>query len=233
MDVIRSSVQGLVRQLPVPVHDLAVSILGRECHQTLLVDVNLESATCVKLAVSKGLGIGIVLASSIVKIPQILLLLRSRSADGLSLTAYLLELTSFVIMSAYSARHGFPFSTYGETVLIAAQDVVVGLLILHYQGQDAAAATFVAGVALAVYLLLFGGGDVVGLKTLQWLQATTGLLGVASKLPQILMVWQQGSTGQLSAFVVSTGHQTLSLFSVIPLHSIFPPIRASVRSGLI
>ena len=222
MDLIRSSLQPLVRQLPVPVHDLAISILGPECHQTLLVEVNLESATCVKLAISKGLGIGIVLASSMVKIPQILLLLRSRSADGLSFTAYLLELTSFVIMSAYSARHGFPFSTYGETVLIAAQDVVVGLLILHFQGQMAAAATFVAGVALAVYLLLFGGGDLVGLKTLQWLQATTGLLAVASKLPQILMVWQQRSTGQLSAFVVSTDPNPPSPFLPPFIPTIFP-----------
>jgi mannose-P-dolichol utilization defect protein 1 len=35
------------------------------------------------------------------------------------------------------------------------------------------------------------------------LQAGAGALGVASKLPQIITVWQQGGTGQLSAFAVS------------------------------
>jgi len=46
--------------------------------------------------------------------------------------------------------------------------------------------------------------DLVDVKTLGLLQAAGGVLSVASKLPQILTIWQEGSTGQLSAFAVSS-----------------------------
>jgi mannose-P-dolichol utilization defect protein 1 len=35
------------------------------------------------------------------------------------------------------------------------------------------------------------------------LQAGAGVIGVASKLPQIFTIWQEGGTGQLSSFAVS------------------------------
>ncbi|KAG9728383.1 hypothetical protein KCU73_g12385, partial [Aureobasidium melanogenum] len=44
--------------------------------------------------------------------------------------------------------------------------------------------------------------NLIDMKTMSLLQAGAGALGVASKLPQIITVWQQGGTGQLSAFAV-------------------------------
>ena len=63
------------------------------------------------------------------------------------------------------------------------------------------AGLFVAGLAAAGYALF--DGAVVDMGMLSYLQAGAGVLGVASKLPQILAVYQQGGTGQLSAFAVS------------------------------
>ena len=45
--------------------------------------------------------------------------------------------------------------------------------------------------------------NMVGEERLSLLQATAGVLGVASKVPQILTIWTEGGTGQLSAFAVS------------------------------
>jgi len=47
------------------------------------------------------------------------------------------------------------------------------------------------------------------MDTLKYLQAGAGVLGVASKLPQILAVYQQGGTGQLSAFAVSSCNRAM------------------------
>lgn len=202
MDALRSVVQPITHNLPEPIRDLGISIIGQQCYQTLLLDVALDDQPCLKLAVSKGLGIGIIAASSIVKVPQILKLVRSKSADGVSFLSYLLETSAYLITLAYNFRNEFPFSTYGETALILVQNVVISVLVLDLSGRVSVAAAFIAALAVAV-VTLFGPG-LLDMQTLGYLQAFAGLLGVAAKVPQIVAIYQQGSTGQLSAFAVST-----------------------------
>jgi mannose-P-dolichol utilization defect protein 1 len=202
MDALRSTIQPLTRNLPTPIRNLGISLLGPDCYATLILDVNLESQECLKLAVSKGLGLGIIGVSSVVKIPQIIKLLSSRSAAGISFLSYVLETSAFLISLAYSYRQGFPFSTYGETAFISIQNIVIAILVLQFQGKAPVAAAFVAVLAAAVYALFTP--SVVDPQILAYLQAAAGMLSVASKLPQIVTVWKEGGTGQLSAFAVSS-----------------------------
>ncbi len=202
MDALRSALQPVTHNLPGPIRELGVSILGEPCYQALVLDVDETNTECIKLAVSKGLGIGIIAASSVVKVPQILKLVGSRSASGVSFLSYLLETAAYLISLAYNVRNGFPFSTYGETALILGQNVVITLLVLNYGGRASAAAVFVATFAAAAFALF--SGSVLDMAALSYLQAGAGVLGVASKIPQILAIWQQGGTGQLSAFTVRT-----------------------------
>lgn len=135
----------------------------------------------------------------------------------------LLETFSYVVTVAYSARSGFPFTAWGETALIAVQDVVICALVFvlgqsaptrramekkKKEGGDAGgqqgkvlASVFVGVVAAGVYALQ--DTKVVDMGTLQTLQAGAGAVGVLSKAPQIWSNWQMGGTGQLSAFTVS------------------------------
>ncbi len=200
MDALRSALQPITHNLPGPIRDLGTSIIGDECYKAILLDIDLENTACLKLAVSKGLGIGIIGASSIVKVPQILKLVGSQSAEGVSFLSYVLETSAYLITLAYNYRNGFPFSTYGETALILAQNVVISVLILNYSNRAALAAVLVAALAAAGGALFTDG--LLDLKLLSYLQAGAGVLGVASKLPQILAIAQQGGTGQLSAFTV-------------------------------
>jgi mannose-P-dolichol utilization defect protein 1 len=200
MDALRSALQPITHNLPAPIHDLGVSILGDVCYKTLLLDVDPSATECVKLAISKGLGIGIIAASSIVKVPQILKLIKSQSAESISFLSYLLETSAYLVSLAYNVRQGFPFSTYGESGLILAQNVIIAVLVLNYSGRAKTAALFVAGLATSAVTLF--SRDILDMKTLGYLQAGAGVLGVASKVPQIAAVWQEGGTGQLSAFAV-------------------------------
>lgn len=200
MDALRSAIQPITHNLPAPIRDLGVSIIGETCYSSLLLDVNFEDIDCIKLGVSKGLGIGIIAASSIVKVPQILKLINSRSANGVSFLSYLLETTAYIISLAYNIRNGFPFSTFGETALIVGQNIIISVLVLNYSGRASLAAVFVAALA-GTFAALFA-ENVVDMQTLSYLQAGAGVLGVASKVPQILAIFQQGGTGQLSAFAV-------------------------------
>ncbi|KAG6010005.1 hypothetical protein E4U21_000446 [Claviceps maximensis] len=200
MDAFRSAIQPITHNLPAPVRDLGVSIIGEKCYQALLLDVDIDDTACIKYAVSKGLGIGIIAASTIVKVPQIVKLVRSKSAEGVSFLSYLLETSAYLITLAYNVRNGFPFSTFGETALIMGQNVIISVLVLRYSGRASMAAVLVA--ALAAGLAALFAEHVVDMNALSYLQAGAGLLGVASKLPQIVAIYQQGGTGQLSAFAV-------------------------------
>jgi mannose-P-dolichol utilization defect protein 1 len=188
--------------LPTPIYQLGNNLLGPVCYKHIVLDLDPFSyPECLKLAVSKGLGIGIVGASAVVKIPQLLKLINSQSAAGVSFLSYLLETASLVITFAYNIRQGNPFSTFGESALIALQNVVISVLVLHYSGKTAAAATFVAGLAGSLVALFKP--EIIDNKMLSTLQAGAGVLGVGSKIPQILAIWSEGGTGQLSAFAVS------------------------------
>jgi mannose-P-dolichol utilization defect protein 1 len=201
MDALRSVLQPIIHNLPAPIHDLGVSILGDACYKTLLLDIDITATECIKLAISKGLGIGIIAASSIVKVPQIIKLLNSKSAEGVSFLSYFLETASYLISLAYNYRQGFPFSTYGETSFILVQNVVIATMVLNYSGKKSTAALFVAQLAASAAGLF--SENFIDMEKLSYLQVGAGVLGVASKLPQIVAIWQEGGTGQLSAFAVS------------------------------
>ncbi|KAF2856670.1 mannose-P-dolichol utilization defect 1 protein [Plenodomus tracheiphilus IPT5] len=200
MDALRSAIQPITHNFPQPIADLGTSLLGPTCYKTLIYNVDLSATECIKLAVSKGLGIGIIGASSIVKVPQLLKLLNSQSSEGLSFLSYLLESSAYLISLSYNVRHGFPFSTYGETALILVQNIAIASLVLKYSGNGIGIAGWIGGL-IAGGAALFN-ENWVGDERLNLLQATAGVLGVAAKLPQIMTIFMEGGTGQLSAFAV-------------------------------
>lgn len=116
---LRSLLQPITHNLPTPISDAATNLLGESCYRSLVHNINISDSVCLKLAVSKALGIGIIGASSIVKIPQLLKMLNSGSAEGISFLSYFMETAGYLISLMYSTRNGFPFSTYGEVALIA------------------------------------------------------------------------------------------------------------------
>lgn len=166
----------------------------------LVENLDIFDPACLKLAISKALGIGIVVAGSIVKLPQLLKLLNAQSGSGLNLWGYLLETLAYTITLAYNVRLKFPFSTYGETLFIAVQNVLILLLILHYSGKDVYAAGALG--ALVAFTLPMFSANGISYRHLQVLQGLSIPLSLASKVPQIVTNFQNGSTGQLSAFTV-------------------------------
>ncbi len=136
--------------------------------------------------------------------------LRAQSARGLSLTAYVLETSSYAITLAYSWRNAFPFSTYGENLFLTIQNVLITLLILLYSSpssrklatsppSDPTSKIITALLALiAASIALF----TAPASVLAVAQLCTLPLSLFSKLPQILQNHRARSTGQLSTFAV-------------------------------
>lgn len=201
LDVLRPHLTPILTALPPQLRDFGVSLLGSECYSRVVEQLALSAnPECTKLALSKGIGLGIVSMSAVVKVPQLLKLIASGSAQGVSFSSYLLETLAYLITLAYNVRQGNPYNTFGEIAILAVQNVVVCLLVLSLRGKTAASAVFVAGLASAGYALF--NPSVVGQNEMAYAQMATIPLGLMSKVPQIWTVHKEKSTGQLSAFAV-------------------------------
>ena len=193
----------------------------QKCYVSLVENLNIADVDCLKYSLSKGLGIGIVVGGSIMKVPQLLLsksfrsscppqthppqVLSAQSARGLSLPAYILETLAYAITAVYSYRNEFPFSTYGENLFLTIQNTLITFLILYLPSTPLRKARNTAG-----RLALTAAGAVVSAvtlyavprETLALFQLATLPLSLFSKLPQIMQNARSRSTGQLSTFAV-------------------------------
>jgi mannose-P-dolichol utilization defect protein 1 len=83
----------------------------------------------INVLIAKVLGYLILCGSVLLKAPQIYNILQSQTVDGLSATSLYLELPTTITTMVYNIQKNNPFSSYGETALIAGQNIIiVGLL---------------------------------------------------------------------------------------------------------
>lgn len=173
-----------------------VNLLGDTCYESLFEEFNMD-VTCFKLLISKGLGIGIVVGGAIVKIPQIITILKHRSAQGLSLTSFLLETCAYQIVMVYNMRLHNPFSTYGEVLFMTLQNIIICILIVWYTEKK-----HLSGVTCAGFLSIFTILIIMPSWCMALLYAAQIPIGLASKIPQIRANYLNQSTGQLSMFAI-------------------------------
>ena len=146
---------------------------------------------------STSIGYAVILGSSFVKVPQILNIVKSRSAAGLSMASIALELLGYVISVAYAFAQAFPFSTYGESVFLTVQDIIIVFFVFVFGGKSVLLSTlFCGGFSAAVFVITFY--KVVPLSVLTFAQGCTILIFMSSKLPQIYLNFKSKNTGQLS-----------------------------------
>jgi uncharacterized protein with PQ loop repeat len=188
---------------------LAKTHIGKKCFEQYKA-LHLGDMSCNKLLLSKILSLGIVTGGLIVKVPQIIKLLKSGSATGMSLISLWIETFALLVAITYNMRKGFPFMTFGESFFIFMQNnVLISIIIYLGAIKENHQKLSMMGLFLVFLWLTFVSGlsfamlDWVAFQVVSQLQsATIGLL-IGARLPQILKNYQAQSTGQLS--FVTTG----------------------------
>jgi len=163
----------------------------------------LPEPAVLKFLLSKGLGYGILAASSVIKVPQILALMKSKSAEGLAGLSFELENICFTIHASYGYLLGLPINSYGEAALMLAQNTV--LLGLMYKYSRTSPARVLAMAALNISMIYAVLSGMVQKSQAQSMYDMNNLIVTAARVPQIMKNYKASSTGQLSvvAFVAN------------------------------
>lgn len=174
--------------------------------KTSILQISPELYQCLTLSLSKLVGYGIVVGSSLVKLPQIIAILLGGSAEGLAFSGYFLESIGYLINIFFNYRMGNAFGMYGECVFVLIQNLIVMSLIFLFSGKSSGGYLF----SIASIILLFGIFAVAGFALnspkltptdmLIFYQATAStVVSVVAKLPQIIQNYLKQSTGTLSS----------------------------------
>nr|XP_061798907.1 solute carrier family 66 member 3 [Nerophis lumbriciformis] len=133
------------------------------------------------------------LVCMVLKFPQIFVLLRAKTTTGVSLQSIVLELVGYIVFVTYQVYYDYPPPTYLEYPILIAQDVVLLLLILLYDGRLQNS---------LVYSVVF----VVGWRLLtveKWIidfaMSLCTFISAASKFAQLQCLWKSKDAGQVSA----------------------------------
>ena len=171
-----------------------LGLLNAECSNELFVKLNVLDGPCLKLLVSKGLSMVIILGAFLLKVPQIRALLKARSSEGLTFTMFASETFVFALSAVFGLRSNFPLSTYLENWVVLAQVVVICLLILHYQKKTFSSALYVAALASGLFYLI----NVAPMSTVNLAYSAVIPILIYGRAPQIYSNWKRKNTGPLS-----------------------------------
>ncbi|CAN6218794.1 unnamed protein product [Urochloa humidicola] len=113
---------------------MELEILGMNfgCVLAALSDAKIPEKDCLLPLISKLLGYAIVAASTTVKLPQIIKILKHGSVRGLSVASFELEVVGYTIALAYCVHKGLPFSAYGELAFLLIQAIILVAIIYYY-----------------------------------------------------------------------------------------------------
>lgn len=173
---------------------LRFGVFPDDCFERLVEDLDVGNIECVKKTVSEVLGYAIITGAFIVKVPQILNIVRSGSTAGLAPSSFYLETVAFTSTVVYSVAQGHDFNSFGEALVVLMQDIILVFLLWAYAERAPSAAgklTLVAGY----------GGIVAGMYALPpnlrpLLPSISTASTIASRVPQIVTNFRQGHTGQ-------------------------------------
>ncbi|CEL92013.1 unnamed protein product [Vitrella brassicaformis CCMP3155] len=151
---------------------------------------------CTKQFVANCLSLGVIAGATIVKVPQILRILKSQSVHGVSEAAFIIELLANAIYCCYNVLEGYPISNWGESAFVTIQCILLVLLYWSFQpGHHLIRGSLTCVLAAFFTFVLQGPFPHSALPILGFAPTP---ISVASRLPQIVRNLRQGHTGELS-----------------------------------
>ncbi|KAG5284600.1 hypothetical protein AALO_G00028460 [Alosa alosa] len=183
-------------QMPFLKEFLLTFFMPEKCYDEFFLHFNFAHGPCLRITLSKVMGLWIMVGTVLALLPQIWKVLRAGSAEGLSLASAVLSLYSVSGDVVYCIAQGFPIGAWGGSLFILIQVMFLNFLILHYNGQIVRGLLFLVVYSTFMYLLT---SPLVPRKAIALMQESVVLAVIASRLVQIGCNYLSKHTGQLSA----------------------------------
>ena len=117
-----------------------------------------SSKECLSLTISKGIGFAIIAGSAVLKLPQIIKILKAKSVEGISKYMFYTEILMLINSSGYSIQASIPFSVYGESLIILFQNFLIVLMFWVFSKEITAIEKLVLFAFFSGYsFVLFSG----------------------------------------------------------------------------
>ncbi|XP_050433502.1 mannose-P-dolichol utilization defect 1 protein homolog [Adelges cooleyi] len=174
---------------------VSLLVLTPQCYQVFFTDLDFFNGACLKSTLSKGLGLGIVGGSLLVKLPQVIKLWKNKSAKGISIMNVSMDLYAVTANVVYSYANKFPFSAWGDSLFILFQTLLIVMLVINYNVSRNAAKSFTAVFCVLFSVLMSGA---VPESVLWTAQLTSIPLMFFGKITQSYVNYVNKGTGQLS-----------------------------------
>ncbi|KAG8231712.1 hypothetical protein J437_LFUL018956 [Ladona fulva] len=132
----------------------------------------------------------------VLKVPQILNLIKVKSAKGLSMNGLMLELSSYSVMASYNYCNGYALLSYMEYPIIIFQEIILIYLVLKYMDLLNAVSAGLFGLYLAVF-----GGFLFGIippQILTFLVPLCTPVSASSKVVQLLAILRAKDSTSIS-----------------------------------
>ncbi|GLC34137.1 hypothetical protein PLESTB_000841400 [Pleodorina starrii] len=157
---------------------------------------SLPEVDLLKLLISQMLGYAILAGACITKLPQILLIRQAGSAEGLSKEMFEIETYTLLISALYGYTRQLPFNTYGESLILAIQNLVIMGLVYGYSRTPVLRRMAVWGAYVALTVGVFTGH--IPNDTMETFAGANTAVVMLSRLPQVVKNFSARSTGTLS-----------------------------------
>lgn len=153
--------------------------------------------------ISLVLNVTVVILGSVLKIPQIIELYKSKSSKGISIWGNFLDLICFITGLGYGYSLSYPIHAYAENIFLTIQEIsLIYLAILYGKVTDMVTlTTFVLLVAFYLGTIL----SLVPVVVFQTLMAVILLVVVVGKVIQIRSVVLIKSAGSVSVISWAIG----------------------------
>ena len=129
-------------------------IFREDCFDIFFTKNDFANVDCLKFTLSKLIGYLIITGAFILKVPQILKILKNKSVHGISKIMFYIETLMFIHSSSFSIHNKIPFSVYGENLIILAQNLIIVLLFWTFNKSIGIAEKFLLFVFITAYSFL-------------------------------------------------------------------------------
>jgi uncharacterized protein with PQ loop repeat len=158
--------------------------------------MGLDKETSALEFISDLLSIITIATCFILKIPQILNILKVKNANGINLAGLLLELSSYTIMFSYNFRNGYALLSYMEYPIILIQEIVLIIFVMHYKN-----CLNIYGLIGTIIYTLIAAGLLLGtlpLGLIAFLVPLCTPIGASSKVVQLMEILKTKNSESVS-----------------------------------